>query len=264
MAPLGWLAIALWVAGIFQLVRNVRGGFTRAQARHVVLLISAAILWWSTSSSFARASMNSLPRHMLVHILVMFVVPLGLVTSGLSGDLRRMRGASTAPRGGWNETIGPLLACVTLNAVMVISHLPTVFNWAMRSMTIYHWVVEPAFLFSGWWFFTFIVNAPGRDVISRLRIQLLMLVVTMAEMFILAMSMSIFTKSSWYAMGMGMRAEVGRIAFHDQQLGAAILWVCGDFWAVPLVVLVIRRVAARDGSVLGAVERYARESFVGS
>jgi hypothetical protein len=91
-----------------------------------------------------------------------------------------------------------------------------------------------------------------------------MLVVTMAEMFILAMSMSIFTKASWYAMGMGMRAEVGRIAFHDQQLGAAILWVCGDFWAVPLVVLVIRRVAARDGSVLGSVERYARESFVGS
>jgi hypothetical protein len=89
-----------------------------------------------------------------------------------------------------------------------------------------------------------------------------MLVVTMAEMFILAMSMSIFTNSSWYAMG--MTAGVGRIAFHEQQLGAAILWVCGDFWAVPLVVLVIRRVAARDGSVLGAVERYARESFVGS
>jgi hypothetical protein len=52
----------------------------------------------------------------------------------------------------------------------------------------------------------------------------------------------------------GMATTVSA-AFHQQQLAAAILWICGDFWAVPLLVMIARRVVSRDGSLLAALER---------
>ena len=50
--------------------------------------------------------------------------------------------------------------------------------------------------------------------------------------------------------------------FADQPFGAGILWVCGDFWCYPAVVLVIRRMIARDGSVGAAVDPVLRRGQV--
>jgi biotin transporter BioY len=123
--------------------------------------------------------------------------------------------------------------------------------------------MEPAFFFSGLFFFHFLVTSPPRRNRVPLRLQLVMVVATMFEMLILAMSMSIFTKTSWYDVmtpGHGMpympgMATTMSAAFHQQQLAAAILWICGDFWAVPLLVVIARRVVTRDGSLFAALER---------
>jgi hypothetical protein len=133
-------------------------------------------------------------------------------------------------------------------------------TWAMD------WIMEPAFLTSGLFFFHYIVTSPPRHNHVRVRYQLVMVLATMVEMVILAMAMSVFTQHSWYSVmnpipgmpampGMGMHAATLAQAFHDQQLAAAILWICGDFWAVPAMVVIIRRVIAREGSLFGALDR---------
>jgi hypothetical protein len=102
--------------------------------------------------------------------------------------------------------------------------------------------------------------------------QLVMVVATMFEMLILAMSMSIFTQASWYDVmtpGHGMpfmpgMARTVSAAFHQQQLAAGILWICGDFWAVPILVMIARRLIHRDGSLFAVLERHSsRLSRVG-
>jgi cytochrome c oxidase assembly factor CtaG len=156
-----------------------------------------------------------------------------------------------------------LSAALVLNVVMVASHTPRLFDYAMSHLWAMDWLMEPAFLLSGLFFFHFLVSSPPRHSRVALRLQLVMVVVTMFEMLILAMSMSIFTKTSWYDVmvpGHGMAYMPGMAttvsaAFHQQQLAAAILWICGDFWAVPLLVMIARRVVSRDGSLLAALER---------
>ena len=224
--------------------------------------------------------MSSLPIHMVNHILIMFLVPMGLIGSGSARSTWWLLPTSARRRllRWWyverrvrvpGSLAHPLTATLTLNSVMVASHTPRVFDSIMEHAWAMDWIMEPAFLLSGLFFFHFLVSSPPRRNQVPIRYQLFMVIFTMLEMLILAMAMAIFTRSSWYSVmdpipgmagmpGMGMHATSLAQAFSEQQLAAAILWICGDFWAIPCLVVIVRRLVVRDGSVLGVLERQSR------
>jgi cytochrome c oxidase assembly factor CtaG len=273
MSPLGVVAVVGAVLSILAYSRRPSRSL-RVNLQFALSLLTFALLWFATASSFAAEGMMNLPDHMIAHILTMFLVPIGIVGSSYVRSLwwlwspeRRRRVLRWwylertwhAPRWLFN----PLTATVVLNAVMVTSHLPRVFDFVMARTWMMQWVVEPAFLLSGLFFFHFIVASPPRKNKVRLRYQIIALLATLFEMLLLAMSMSIFTSAAWYTVmvahpGMAYMPGMARsatVAFSQQRLAAGILWICGDGWAIPCLIAVGYRIVKRDGSLFAALER---------
>jgi cytochrome c oxidase assembly factor CtaG len=284
MTPAGVVSVLGALAAIVAFLRRPARP-SRVVGQFALAMLSWGALWFAGASSFAREGMTSLPIHMIGHVIVMFLVPMGLIGSASARSTWWVWGTATRRRllrwwyvtrrwraPGW--LVHPITAAIVMNVVMVSAHTPRVFDAIMNHAWAMDWIMEPAFLLSGLFFFHFLISAPPRKNRVRLRLQFAMVVVTMAEMLVLAMAMSIFSKTSWYSVmdpipgmahmaGMGMHATTLAQAFHQQQLAAAILWVCGDFWAVPLLVVISHRVMQRDGSLFAALDRQSAK-FSGS
>ena len=273
MTPLGVLAILGAIASMLAYSRRP-GRSSRITIQFVVSLVTFGVLWCATGSSFAREGMMSLPIHMICHILVMFIVPIGIVGSSFIRSLwwlldapARRRVLTWWYRGRtWHTPswlFHPLTAALVLNVVMVAAHVPVIFDFVMGRTWAMEWLMEPAFLFSGLFFFHFLIPSPPRKNHVKIRYQFAMVLVTVAEMFFLAMAMSIFTSASWYTVltpGHGMEmmpgmARTAAAAFSQQRLAAGILWICGDFWAGPVLIVILLRLIKRDGSVFKALDR---------
>ncbi len=226
----------------------------------LLLAVESPIDYWSDSYFFV---------HMIQHLLLMFAAPVLIVTGapwqplldGLPGRLGK-DATRQVLTGGWARPVRavagfvlrPWISVALFNLVMVFWHLPGPFDFAYHNSFVHIWLFHGSFFLAGVLFWLqFTPSTPFRITWSR-GAQIVALLLTNVEMWILAMSMSILATNSWYPVYDHIRG-VTLPPFADQQIGAAILWICGDFWAIPAMTYVLRRLISEDGDIGSAIDR---------
>jgi putative membrane protein len=216
--------------------------------------------------------------HMIQHIVIMFFAPILIVVGrpwlplvhAVPVRVRRRVGRAVF-LGRWSGAVAAIgrvatngvVAVVAFNVVMVVWHLPVPFDAADTNRSIHWWLMEGSFLVAGVFFWAQIIPSyPLRPRLSAVG-RAGALLVTNFVMFILAMALSVFTTRSWYSVYDHI-AGVSLSPFADQQIGAGILWICGDFWALPALIWVVRRAVEEEGSAGALLDRllFHRPSLV--
>jgi cytochrome c oxidase assembly factor CtaG len=263
--------VAVWhEIGLARLARRSRPERTRQRRLRsiwfyaglavLLLAVDSPVDYWADSYFFV---------HMIQHLLLMFAAPVLIVAgapwqplldglpwrTGRSLTAEVMTGGWSRPlraAGGW--LLRPWVAVAAFNAVMLAWHVPALYDLAQNNQAVHIWLMHGSFFLAGVAFWLQFIPSPPFRMRMPPVAQAVALVSTNVIMWLLAMSMSFLTQVAWYP----VYAHVPGVTlppFADQQIGAGILWVCGDFWAIPTLIVVVRRIIADDGSLGAAIDR---------
>ena len=273
------VVVVIWhEIGLARLARRARPERTRQRRRRAVWFYSGlAVLLIAVQSPVDYWADVYFFVHMIQHLLLMFAAPTLIVSGapwqplleGMPAGLGRSATRGVL-RGGWSRplravagaALRPWVAVAIFNLVMLAWHVPALFDLAARNLAVHIVAMHGSFFLAGVLFWLQFIGSPPLRIRLSPAGQAAALLLTNVVMWVLAMSMSILTSSSWYPV-YGHVAGVTLPPFADQQIGAGILWICGDFWAIPCMIFVMRRLIAADGSVSSAVEKILRSGGTG-
>jgi putative membrane protein len=265
------LVVVVWhEIGLRRLASRSRPERTRERRiRSLWFYLGLAVLLIAVESPVDYWADSYFLVHMVQHLLLMFAAP-SLVVAGapwqplldaLPGRSGRSvtRGVMT---GGWSRPLRwagglflrPWVAVFLFNFVMVAWHVPALFDLAASNSAVHIWLMHGSFFAAGVLFWLqFIPSPPFRSQMPLLG-RAAALLITNVVMIMIAMSLSIFANHSIYT-AYDHVPGVSLPPFADQQIGAAILWVCGDFWALPTMIVTIRKLIGDEGGIGTALER---------
>jgi len=274
------LVLVIWhEIGLARLARRSRPERTRQRRlRSLWFYAGLAVLLLAVESPLDYWSDDYFFVHMLQHLLLMFAAPTLVVAGapwqplldGLPGRAGRTATAAVL-RDTWSRPLRaiagfllrPWVSVTLFSVVMVAWHLPVPYDLAERNQSVHIWLMHSSFFLAGVLFWLQFIPSPPFQRRMPLVSQAAALIATNVVMWILAMSMSIFSQDSWYS----VYAHVPGVTlppYADQEIGAAILWVCGDFWAIPALIYVVRRLVNEDGGVSSALDQMLHRGAAGS
>ena len=224
-----------------------------------LIAVESPVEYWANEYFF---------MHMVQHLLLMFAAPM-LVVAGApwqpllggrpgwaarSAAVQPMRVWARPLRAAGSWLLRPWVSVSAFSVVMIAWHIPALLDLAEDNHAVQIWLMHPSFFVAGVLFWLQFIPSPPFRMRMPLTSQAGAIIGTNIIMWILAMSMGILTQASWYPVYDHIRG-VTLSPFADQQIGAGILWVCGDFWAIPTLVVIVRRIIAEDGSLGSALDR---------
>jgi cytochrome c oxidase assembly factor CtaG len=266
--------VAAWhETGLHRLAKRSRPERTRQRRiRSLWFYAGLAVLLLAVDSPIDYWSDSYFTVHMVQHLLLMFAAP-SLVVAGAPGQplLAALPGRSgkavtrsvlagrwaRPARAAFTFVTGPVVAVVLFNLAMIVWHIPAAFDLAADNPAVHVWLEHGSFFATGVLFWLqFIPSPPFRSRMPLLG-RAAALLATNVVMIFIAMSLSIFATHSVYAPYQHVPG-VTLPAFADQQIGAAVLWVCGDFWALPTMIVTIRKLLSDETGVGTALDRLVR------
>ena len=277
------IVVAVLVAwheiGLARLARRSRPERTRQRRlRSLWFYAGLAVLLLAVVSPLDYWADDYFFVHMLQHLLLMFAAPTLVVAgapwqpllAGLPGTAGRTATAAVL-RDRWSRPLRavagfllrPWVSVILFSAVMLAWHIPALFDLAARNQAVHIWVMHASFFLAGVLFWLQFIPSPPFQRRMPLVSQAAALIATNVVMWMLAMAMSIFSQGAWYSVYKHVPG-VTLPPYADQEIGAAILWVCGDFWAIPALIYVVRRLVNEDGGVSSALDEILHRGASGS
>jgi putative membrane protein len=243
--------------------RRLRSAYFYAGLAVLLLAIESPIDYWAGDYFFV---------HMIQHLLLMFAAPTLIVAgapwqpllAALPAHLDRAA-ARGVLAGGWSRPLRaaggfllrPWVSVVLFNAAMIAWHVPALFDVGENNQFVHIWLMHGSFLAAGLLFWLQYIPSPPFRRRMPLTSRAAALFGTNVVMIMLAMALSIFSRTSVYPVYSHLPG-VTLPPFADQQIGASILWVCGDFWALPTMIVIIRQIAGGEGGLSATVDRGLR------
>ncbi len=266
------LVLAVWhEIGLRRLLRHTRRDRRRRRRlRSLWFYGGLAVVVLAVASPLEHWGYDYFYIHTLQHLLLMFVAPT-LIAAGapwqpllVALPLRSRRRAlrsllhddwSRSLRAAKRALLRPLPIVLAFNALMLVWELPGPLDLAERDRVVHVWLMNGGMLAAGVLFWLLIIASPPLRLQATPAVQAVALLATNFVMFAIAIAMTLFTQSSWYS-AYSHIPGVGLAPLADQHLGAGLLWVCGDLWAVPALIVALRRwITEEAGGVDAALER---------
>jgi cytochrome c oxidase assembly factor CtaG len=257
------ILVAWHEIGLARLARSDPEHAGKRRLRSVAFYAGLAVVLLAVDSPVEYFADRYFFMHMLQHLLLMFAAP-SLLVAGAPwqplADAVPRRAAAVVVR--WSRPLRavvdfllrPWITVVAFNAVMLFWHIPAALDLAENNPAVKIWLLHSSYLIVGILFWLLFIPSPPLRMRMPPEGQAIALVATNVIMWLLAMSMSFLTQTSWYSVYNHIPG-VTLPPFADQQIGAGILWVCGDFWAIPALIVAIRRVINADGSMGAAIDK---------